>query len=157
MHAIWLRVGKSVWGLDRDAVLGGIYVPPQSSDLGRKAQIRDAYTYMNVMVQEAHIAGMYVLLGGDFNAKLGVKSEFDPDECSLMIACFPELAVRAPPIETLQYIRTAICPASSCLTWQPHRGPSFVPQAGAGRVQGSPRAKVQLGQNTFYKILICMP
>jgi endonuclease/exonuclease/phosphatase family metal-dependent hydrolase len=57
----------------------------------RESQISDLYSYAAQEVHNAIAAGYLVAICGDFNAKIGVASEF-VTECPELIARFPKLA-----------------------------------------------------------------
>ena len=63
--SIWLRLPAARTGLDRDLLVGALYLPPHPED--------EAVTWLALaaQVERAQEEGCYVLLMGDLNARLG--------------------------------------------------------------------------------------
>jgi len=88
---IWLKTNKEIWGTQKDVILGAIYIPPYNSQMeNRERNIVDTYNKIGNYISEALESNLLVLLGGDFNAKLGTQSEFT-EEHNILIDKFPEL------------------------------------------------------------------
>ncbi len=78
-QCLWVRCKKDMCGGDKDLFIAACYVPPEGSKQLRHGKaLEDRFDSLLELVSTASSMG-HVLLGGDFNAKLGVLSEMDED------------------------------------------------------------------------------
>ena len=91
-HAIWLLCDKSILGRERDVVFGVVYIPPHDNTDERATHIEDAYVSISSDLADVLDAGYIPFVGGDWNAKIGVASEFSQSEDGEIVGRFPSLS-----------------------------------------------------------------
>ena len=69
-QAVWVRVRASVVGLDRDVFVACVYIPPAGSAQLLPHSLAERMSSLKAAVTSAQAHG-HVILGGDFNAKVG--------------------------------------------------------------------------------------
>ena len=83
-QAVWVRLRASMLGLDKDLFVAAVYIPPAGS---AQLQQRSLASRMHDLRQSALLAEQqgYVLLGGDFNAKVSTLLDVVDDDAQQSI------------------------------------------------------------------------
>lgn len=71
---LWIRISKELFGLSRDIFIGNVYISPMYSSIHKRAE----ESIFDVLEQDiARFASRgYVILGGDFNSRIGSLKDF---------------------------------------------------------------------------------
>ena len=72
--ALWVRLSASTFGLDKDLFMASVYLPPGGSQQLQCSSVTDRFHHLSHAVGDALQHG-YVILGGDFNAKVAARND----------------------------------------------------------------------------------
>ena len=79
----WVKLSKSLLNLDRDVILGAVYIPPENTKYSSSEAFDDLE---NELMTYCKNSNLYTAFVGDFNAKTGTLSDYIiPDDTLLDI------------------------------------------------------------------------
>ena len=85
-NILWLKISKNDLGIQEDLLLGTAYASPKDSKVNKSQHATDTFEVLKTKL-ESFSEGQAILLGGDFNARLGNTADHvkdivsnDPDE-----------------------------------------------------------------------------
>jgi len=85
LQCVWVCCKGSLFGLAQNAMLGAVYIPPQSTAFPR-AQVTDSFLALTDELSCASKVAPHFLLCGDLNAKVGGLNEVTHAHKSLLVA-----------------------------------------------------------------------
>ncbi len=85
LQCVWICCKGSLFGLPQNAMLGAVYIPPQSKAFPR-AQVTDSFLALADELSRAFQVAPHFLLCGDLNAKVGRLNKVTHAHKSLLVA-----------------------------------------------------------------------
>lgn len=78
-HILWFKISEEYLNLDSDLLVGNVYIPPENSVY----KVEDVFNEIEQEYLQFCSRFKYVLLNGDFNARIGVDLDFYDFSCNL--------------------------------------------------------------------------
>jgi hypothetical protein len=69
---VWFEISKQITGYDKKLLIGAVYIPPENSKYSR----RDAFSLIELEMQELNYDEKHVIFAGNFNARTATDTEF---------------------------------------------------------------------------------
>ena len=81
--AVWVRFSASAFGLDKDLFMASVYIPPGGSQQLHHSPVAARFQLLSDAASDALQHG-YVILGGDFNAKVASRSDISGSDMDFL-------------------------------------------------------------------------